>query len=1272
VGHDPPNFGESDDRNAAAQVDEGLHAQRRRMGRFQIVRKLGAGGMGVVYEAIDSEYGGRVALKTLRSITPRAVQRFKKEFRALTGLSHPNVVELRELHVDGDELYFTMELVHGSDLLSWVRAPGVAIEWSHDDQGQAEGPDYERLADAARQLVLGVNALHQHGKLHRDLKPSNVLVTEQGRVVVLDFGLITDTSDDEVHTAGDPLTLSGMVMGTPSYMSPEQADGDPLTPATDWYAVGVMLYEALTGTVPHSSETGIEMMVARATSTPADPRTLAPKTPDALAKLTMALLAKQPEDRPTAEQLLEALPRGTTTPRAPAPTRARHPLLGRDAALRTLHDAYNSASLGHTVVALVDGPSGIGKSALVEHLLRSLKTRDGDSVIILRGRCYEREAVPYKALDPLIDNLTRYLRRLSPAEVAGLLPRQIHSLTRLFPALLDVEAIDQAPRHAPADAQELRQRAFEALQELLARITDRRPLVLHIDDLQWTDDDSASLLLELLRPPHAPSLLLVATFRETEAASGGNPGLMRLIDGLSASRPKIDVRRISVGPLPPKHAAMLVGLILREHALPASLADRLAAESEGNPFFAGELVRYIASEAATAAAPPETLVTPRLTDVLAARIDKLPARARLVLQAVALAGRRLPQSVVLQAAVAQHADAHEDTDNPSKGDPVARLRAEHLVRTVGPPDARLIESDHDRIREAAVEAMSSDELLSTHRALAVAMGELPDPDPEHLLLHFSAAGDEAQAGKFAVLAANRAADQLAFDRAAELFGLAIKLGVDDPSILLRNQGNALANAGRGRQAALSFLSAAGFEVGATQLDLRRQAALHLLQAGYSDEGRAELTHVLEALKLKQPQSHGSAVAGILLRRAKLKLRGLSWDEDLNADPKALARLDACWTAARGLVISNIFEAGYFQAEHLLQALACGEPERVAEALAEEAKSASYFGDRGLVRARGLVQRVRDVADRIDTPKARASALAAEGLVMTLSARWVEGLEQLRTAETILRDECTAVPYELFDALACQAAALYALGDLPRLDTLCTRLAREATLRSNIYHGTMAQLFLAAPVGLAHDDVEGTRDALASIDALVQERKIQVVAVQRFNAASALSIYADTAVDDFAHHQESFAIIQKNPFMRTSFARAEVHSAYGRFALAAANQGATDRAERVATAKKLAKALIRQSFPSAAPMGRLLRAGVAHISGDIERAEADLRVAVEAFETLGMALWTAAAQRRLGSLIGGDSGFILRRRGEASLSRLGVTNVGAFTRLFAPGFPDDAS
>ena len=194
-----------------------------RIGHFKLVRRLGQGASGVVYEAQDTRSGATLALKLLRNPHAANITRFKQEFRGLSHLSHENLVQLHELYADGDEWFFTMELVRGLPFTEYVRGSAR----------RSESCELTGLRHALIALCQAVQAVHDAGRLHCDLKPSNVLVTEAGRVVVLDFGLVTGLDEGSEVGSG--------VFGTPTYMAPELSSSAAPTSATDAYAIGVML-----------------------------------------------------------------------------------------------------------------------------------------------------------------------------------------------------------------------------------------------------------------------------------------------------------------------------------------------------------------------------------------------------------------------------------------------------------------------------------------------------------------------------------------------------------------------------------------------------------------------------------------------------------------------------------------------------------------------------------------------------------------------------------------------------------------------------------------------------------------------------------------------------------------------------------------------------------------------------------------------------------------------------------------------------------------------
>ncbi|MEP7123074.1 MAG: serine/threonine-protein kinase, partial [Byssovorax sp.] len=309
-------------------------------GRFERRRVLGEGGMGVVHVAFDRERGAEVALKTLTRLDPNSLGALKNEFRALADLTHENLVALYELVSEDGAWFLSMEIIDGVSFLAHVRdglaprpaqadqstvevqssrmipvtmrsplPPGAASSTSSTSSTSSPSPrlvqpacNVEVLRRALRQLALGVAAIHGAGQVHRDLKPSNVLVTTAGRVVILDFGLATVQKGRRAAPVSGPR----LIIGTPEYMAPEQALGEAAGPASDCYAIGMMLFEALTGQLPFVGDTR-QILLAKRWSESRAPAELAAGIPEDLAQLCVECLRRAPAQRPTIGEILRRL-----------------------------------------------------------------------------------------------------------------------------------------------------------------------------------------------------------------------------------------------------------------------------------------------------------------------------------------------------------------------------------------------------------------------------------------------------------------------------------------------------------------------------------------------------------------------------------------------------------------------------------------------------------------------------------------------------------------------------------------------------------------------------------------------------------------------------------------------------------------------------------------------------------------------------------------------------------------------------------------------------
>jgi serine/threonine protein kinase/tetratricopeptide (TPR) repeat protein len=1070
--------------------------------RFVLEGRLGEGGMGVVYRAHDRESALPVALKTMSYVEPSALLRFKNEFRALADISHPNVVQLYEMVSEGDHWFFTMELLDGVDFLRWVH---------HDEHEALEPPlliggwnerevtfdsatptldavtlpeatsgtsgvisatrepvtsrlcDVERLRPALRQLAQGVSAIHAAGKLHRDIKPSNVQVTTQGRVVLLDFGVVGDlVASREQHR------LEDQILGTPAYMAPEQARGVPVGTAADWYAVGVMLYEALTDHLPFDGSPQ-DILFSKQGTRAVRPSLLVAGVPEDLDSLCMELLNYDAQQRPRGEEVLRRL--GTddesgrrALPQAARTTGALRPFVGRKQQIEVLDSAFEASGKGLPVVVLMGGRSGMGKTVLAQRFLTRVTKQH--QALVLSGRCFEREALPFKGMDSVVDELSRYLTAQAPREIAEALPLGLHYLARVFPVLRAVPCFDSlpAPEHAIVEPIELRKRAFAALKELLGALAALGPLVVHIDDVQWSDIDSLVLLEELLQPPNAPPLLLLCGFREEVRLT--SPVLRELHSMLERLGARIALRELSVGQLSEDEAVELAQLSLGgeqgEQGEPSAVARAIAFESHGVPIFVSELAQWQLERRAHSSADAEQPRGISLEQVIQNRVAELPAEASLLLQVLAVANGPLHYGLAEQAAGLARNDGLR-----------ARLRAARLVRTFRADGHELVEAYHARVRDSVAATLSVESRRAWHGALALVLEQSGFADPEALVEHYLGAGQIEQARKHVLTAAHVAESGLAFMRAARLYRMALEIGVERPRYELLSQvGDALVNAGRSAEAAEAYQGAAQCAPSERATELRRHAAEHFLKSGRDTEGLAALREVLQNVGLGYPESAAAAMTSLLYHRARLRLRGLSFQQTPpeHCDMRDLNRVDVAFSATAGLAMVDVVRGADFAAQHLQLALDVGEPMRICRALALEAGNAAAVGAGSRDRVERLVRTAEGLSLRSQDPHGTALAKIAGGLVRVFSGEWRAALRMLDEAEVLLRERCRAVTWELTNTQAWSCNSLILCGDLPEAAARMPTLLREARERSDRY-ALMHLIYPACITALAANDVD---------------------------------------------------------------------------------------------------------------------------------------------------------------------------------------------------------
>ena len=1053
-----------------------------------------------------------------------------------------------------------------------------------------------------------------------------------------------------------PSTLAeGRVSGTPSYMAPEQVAASPATTASDVYAVGVMLFEALTSSLPFSGPLArvfadkLHKDAPRASEQSAD-------IAHDLDALCAELLSREQEKRPTVAGLLARLgpaaDREAAVPRSPSiapPFSAAQALVGRERELGVLRAAYETAAGGQAVVLLVSGESGMGKSALVSAFLEQQRAR-GDAVV-LAGRCNEREDVPFKAFDALVDNLSRHLRKLSREQALSVLPREVFALARLFPVLERVAAVAEAPSKVIGDAPELRRRAFAAFGELIGRIRDRQPVCLFIDDLQWVDADSVLFMRALLVDRDPAPILLVLSHRSEGAEQNER---LSAIAEVAAANAALSVQRLDVKPLDDAAARALALKTLQEtHGDPEALAHGIVREAGGSPFFVNALAQHVVRSG-------EALAGLSLAQVLGSHLHALAPNARRLLEVSALAGQPLPLELLLSATAASH-------------DALDELRALHLVRIGATERGKTLECYHDRIRETVASQLSSDERAGRYRALSTKLMTDPSGDPELLSTCFEGAGQRPEAARYAALAAERAERGMAFDRAAELYKRALELGpptAPERHAHLIAMAEALGNAGRAKEAADAYLHAAAGVTGHQATDLRRCAAQELMQGGYASEGDALMRQVFAEVSVEIPETHARAMLDYAVMQARVRLSGLPVPSPAGVlSPKQRLLLDVGRTSTYLAVGDPIFGV-WAGTKYLLLASAAGDPAHIAWALALEGYNFTVLSPRSEKRITQIFRVASEHAKLAGVPEIEGVIATNDGIGFSFGrAMTVElGRKRLLHALELLTGR-RGLRFYL------DVANLYLTrmpsSDFPYEARRSALLIEEAfSLGRSWTGGHMAAM--STGVRLLVDDVAGVvRHLDQTARAWQPQASMQWMDATTFEASTYVAFYRGDPSEALARADKLWPFYERSAIRRSALGAANLHAHRGTAALWVARLPGTERSRRRALldiARADNKHLEKSAFHPYPGHALALRTGLALAAGDRKAARAALRAYVEAGTQSPMLAGAEvlAARRLLGTLLGGDEGEAMRSSADAALRSMGVVDIERSAQLLLPG------
>lgn len=730
-------------------------------GRYQILQKLGEGGMGEVYKVYDFCSDREIVLKMLlKEVTEgEDILHFKREFYNMTRVKHPHIVEVYDYGTTPDErVYFTMEYLHGKDIVDFFRAED----------------NFKNLTSILIQICSALSFIHSRGLIHYDLKPSNIIILQEKRAKLLDFGLVEPVD----------LSVPKTLRGTLSYIAPEMAKGIKVDQRVDLYSLGVLFYEVVTGRVPFQGKTSVSVIKQHLEKKPRLPKLYTKDLSENLKGIILKLMEKEPEKRfQSANEVIDALQSGARCKIFKQDQLFPPKFIGRIKELETL-----TKSLTEPRLFLISGESGIGKTRLMQEFRFNVQMNEG---LFLTGKCLPGGSTSY---NPFAEILRQLVWNVEP-KGKKLIAKYGNELVKLVPKLKEKNYVKETFQPPALKSDQERLRMFNAVNEFIVNSSilmypgqkRLKPIVLLIEDLQWADPQSLELLGYLTRARETEKFLICGTYRDEEVMpslrlqeAGFEGSLHPLLTFIDQMKKGNYLNQINLKRFDFENTASLIVSMLGSTPVDQQLARNIFKLTQGNPLFTSEMVRALAEEGGLYHRNGNwevdyqklkgLKIPKKVKDLLGERLGKLSHEALRILSIAAVIGKEFRLDMLKKVGECDDESLFTTVEEGIGAGVIKESRIRGRLK---------YDFTHPLIREVLYREIRPLVKRTLHqkaaRALEKSYEGQTDEVIDQLAYHYSKGIDEVKAIEYLTKSANRAKSNYSNEEAISNYAIALRL-----------------------------------------------------------------------------------------------------------------------------------------------------------------------------------------------------------------------------------------------------------------------------------------------------------------------------------------------------------------------------------------------------------------------------------------------------------------------------------------------------------------